>query len=220
MAFSLPAPKFDTRRLFAGRNALSGLAGRILLGLGLGSFAAAAYAAIYYFRRTAPSRALSRTDAATDLGPYAPREEASMDWIVAGRGMDTLTPAAYSIPGSGEDATDTAKAPPFESAFTDPAPDAGSALSPDPSAQEGSYPASLSRNEPWIDTVRRAMEKKPLSFGYDKSAWTAPLLSQYLMETLGVTVPVPRLRNALKDMGYHWKHTHYVQARPGKEGHH
>jgi hypothetical protein len=220
MAFSLPVPKFDPWRLFAnrirhrhrapglfGRFRLAGLSGPILLGLGLGSLAAAAFAAIPFFRRNAPTRARSNPAESLDLGPYATREKATMDWIVAGRGMDTLTPAAYAIPVPEQSM-------PVESVFADPAPGAGSTSEPNPFAQPGSGPGSPSPNEPWTDTVRRAMEKKPLSFGYDKSAWTAPLLGQYLMETHGVKVPVPRLRNALRDMGYHWKHTHYARARP------
>lgn len=184
MAFSLPVPKLDPRRLFdnrighrprglgfLGRSGLSRLAGRILLGLG--SIAAVAYAAIPCIRRTAPARARSSAAAAAHV-------------------------------------------PPAASVFTDPASDAGSSSAANPLERQGSGLATSSQNEPWTDSVRRAMEKKPLSFGYDKSVWTAPLLSQYLMETHGVAVPAPRLRNALKDMGYHWKHTHYVQTRHEK----
>ncbi len=215
MAFSLSVPNLDTKSFIeslvgsrtgnriGSRTRASGLTRRILIGLGLGGLAAAAYAAVRYYRSRTASRSRSNTAATPESGPYAPTsvpEQVSMDWILSGRGMDTLVPAAYSIPDR-------------EMEFVAP-------LTPDRIPQQPSAFASQPAGEPWTDTVRRAMEKKPLMFGYDKSAWTAPLLSQYLMETHGVAVPVPRLRNALRDMGYHWKHTHYVQARPGTGRHH
>lgn len=244
MAFSLSNPNLNPMSFFgAGKNSrivsrtrAAGLTGRILLGLGLGGLAAAAYAVVHYFRARTATRTRGNTAATPESGSYAEPEQISMDWIVSGRGMDTLVPAAYSIPeqstsehvsrkrldllDSGEAAQAATHVPAVDSVFSDPAPGAGSSLVPNPLAQQTGGFDSQPQSEPWTDAVRRAMEKKPLMFGYDKSVWTAPLLSQYLMETHGMAVPVPRLRNALKDMGYHWKHTHYVQARPGTGRHH
>lgn len=94
----------------------------------------------------------------------------------------------------------------------DQAPDEVPAPSPVAADEPGS--GSQPAPEPWMDSLRQVMELSPHEFGYGKSGWTAPLLSRYLQDVRGFDVPVPLLRKALKDMGYQWEHTRYVQARP------
>lgn len=73
-----------------------------------------------------------------------------------------------------------------------------------------------SGTESWVESIQQAMDRKPFAMGYDKSVWTAPLLCRYLEETHGVKVPLPRVRAALKDLGYHWKYSRYVRAGNGQ----
>lgn len=68
--------------------------------------------------------------------------------------------------------------------------------------------------EPWLESLQLALERDPRELGYGRSAWTAPLLGRYLLDTQGVTIPLPRLRGAIKELGYRWQHTRYVQAHP------
>jgi hypothetical protein len=67
----------------------------------------------------------------------------------------------------------------------------------------------------WTEAIRQAMDRKPFTMGYDKSVWTVPLLCRYLEEAHGLKVPMPRVRAALKEMGYHWKYSRYVRAANG-----
>jgi hypothetical protein len=67
----------------------------------------------------------------------------------------------------------------------------------------------------WTEAIRQAMDRKPFTMGYDKSVWTVPLLCRYLEEAHGLKVPLPRVRAALKEMGYHWKYSRYVRAANG-----
>ncbi|MDQ3002815.1 MAG: winged helix-turn-helix domain-containing protein [Fibrobacterota bacterium] len=73
-----------------------------------------------------------------------------------------------------------------------------------------------SGTESWVESLQQAMDRKPFAVGYDKSVWTAPLLCRFLEETHGVKVPLPRVRGALKDLGYHWKYSRYVRAGNGQ----
>lgn len=161
--------------------------GRWLLGLGLGGVAAAWGAVAFYRARFRPRSNGAAVSGSSPFTKIPASDPASKDWIAGGRSMDSLVPAAYSIP------------------IPDPGPISSGApvISPDPEP------------EPWIEALRAAMEKKPPMVGYDKTEWTAPLLGRYLLDTQGIAVPVPLLRSALKDLGYHWKGTHYAQARPG-----
>lgn len=79
-------------------------------------------------------------------------------------------------------------------------------------AVSGSEP----RDEPWMDALRSAMETPPGHCGFDKDAWTSPMLAEYLARAHGATVPVPRIRKALKESGYRWKGTRYVPVHDGK----
>jgi hypothetical protein len=151
-------------------------------------------------RRNTADTPASASYAASAAVSAPPMEQASMDWIIAGRGMDTLVPAAYSIPlPETQDSNGT---------------EADDIRSP------ASHTASTTASEPWVEALRKVMEHKPLKYGYDKSVWTAPLLGHYLQETHGVSVTPARLRIALRDLGYHWKHTHYAYLRPGTGRHH
>ena len=139
-----------------------------------------------------------------------------MDWIIAGRGMDTLVSAAYSIPlpetqGLGKSERDENRS--LASDAT--APHAQVSTTPDRLSSDNLGYRAKAGSEPWVEALRTAMEHKPLKYGYDKSVWTAPLLGHYLQETQGVSVTPTRLRSALKDLGYQWKHTHYAYLRPG-----
>jgi hypothetical protein len=75
--------------------------------------------------------------------------------------------------------------------------------------------AAEPQEEPWMDTLRLAMESEPMRHGFDKNAWTSPMLAEYLTRAHGITVPVPRIRKALKELGYRWKGTHYVPVSDG-----
>ena len=227
LPFTMPGLKSRTRPggLFS-----RSLSGRTVIGLGLGGLVAALAAFTLYRgrnffgkggigkpgastrsrRNTAATTATTASAASESATPVTapPMEQASMDWIIAGRGMDTLVPAAYSIPPLPDIA----------------APQTGPAITPDRLAPEtlgyGVPSVASTAAEPWMKALREAMEHKPLKYGYDKSVWTAPLLGHYLQETHGVSVTPQRLRSALKDLGYHWKHTHYAYLRPGTGRHH
>lgn len=95
------------------------------------------------------------------------------------------------------------------------APDAESPPLPSPVAMAEADASPLPGSEPWLEPLRSAMERNPHVFGYGKSAWTAPLLVRYLQDTHGVEAPLAAVRKALKDLGYRWEHTRYVQARAG-----
>lgn len=71
------------------------------------------------------------------------------------------------------------------------------------------------QEEPWMDTLRLAMETEPMHYGFDKKAWTSLMLAEYMTRAHGITVPVPRIRRALKELGYRWKGTHYVLVGDG-----
>lgn len=90
----------------------------------------------------------------------------------------------------------------------------------EPASQDVAMPASPdSGTEPqdkaWMDTLRLAMETEPMQSGFDKKAWTSPMLAEYLTKATGIAVPVPRIRLALKELGYRWKGTHYVPVGDG-----
>ena len=90
-------------------------------------------------------------------------------------------------------------------------------VSPTPDLSKASPvtgPASSPSPEPWLESLRLVMEKSPYEFGFDKGAWSAPLLSRYMRDTRGIDVPLPLLRKGLKDLGYRWDQTHYVRANP------
>ena len=53
------------------------------------------------------------------------------------------------------------------------------------------------------------MGKEPRDFGFDKLEWNAPLLRRYLEKEHGRTVPVHRIREALKESGYEWRYSRY-----------
>lgn len=105
--------------------------------------------------------------------------------------------------------------PPSNAEVTPATPDGPSRpeASPVAAAEEGS--GSPPGSEPWLEPLRVAMESNPHVFGYGKSAWTAPLLARYLQDTQGLETPLPAVRKALKDLGYRWEHTRYVQAGAG-----
>lgn len=248
LPFRMPGLKSTTHRggLFS-----RGLSGRTVIGLGLGSLVAALAAFTLYRgrgifgkggkggignpgastwtrRNTAATAAAAATAASESATPVSapPMEQASMDWILAGRGMDTLVPAAYSIPPLPESPGLTGKEPEETRGLVSDsaAPQTGSAITPDRLALEDlryrAQSAARTTPEPWLKALREAMEHKPMKYGYDKSVWTAPLLGHYLQEAHGVSITPQRLRGALKDLGYHWKHTHYAYLRPGTGRHH
>jgi hypothetical protein len=64
----------------------------------------------------------------------------------------------------------------------------------------------------WIHAVLEAMKKEPRDYGFTKVEWTAPLLSQYLEKHHGKSIPVNRIRDALKESGYKWHITRYRKA--------
>jgi hypothetical protein len=246
LSFKMPSlkPRNRTAKLMD-----RGLSSRNLIGLGVGGLAAA-FTVIAAFRfytkfyrnriqsrpsavprtkgNTAANRAPASTGVATPVTAPA-MEQASMDGIIARRGMDTLVPAAYSIPlpetqGSarptgGRTAREAAldlEAKGNRGLASDVAATrAGVPTTPDRLSSKTPAYGAKSQPEPWVEALRMAMEHKPLKYGYDKSAWTAPLLSHYLQETHGVSVTPQHLRTVLKDLGYHWKHTHYAHMRPG-----
>jgi winged helix-turn-helix protein len=237
-SFTLPGLKSKAR---GGRLTGRGPSGRMMIGLVVGGLAAAfaAFTAFrfyitFYRNRTQSSpgaatrtrRNTADTPASASLRTASPvaapaLQQASMDWILAGRGMDTLIPAAYSIPlpetqGLGKTEADENRSLASDAAATQ----AGASTTPDRLSPLASGYGAKSGSEPWVDALRTAMEHKPLKYGYDKSVWTAPLLGHYLQETQGVSVTPQRLRSALKDLGYYWKHTHYAPLRPGNGRHH
>ncbi|MDB5102624.1 MAG: hypothetical protein JWP91_313 [Fibrobacteres bacterium] len=230
MAFSLSLP------LFRPKSRLPDLSGRMMLGLGLGGVAAVAAAFGAYRVRSlrrgtllaAPIRLLaapepqatwtqagssgSRAKADANRVEAAPLEETdpeitSQEWASGGAPMDTLIPGSYAVPDM--DSSAARETTPNLPISTGPLGDPDLAM---PAASDsGTEPLG----EPWLETLRTAMERKPLQFGFDKSVWNAPLLAEYLMRTHGINVPVPRIRAALKDMGYQWKNTRYARVRNG-----
>lgn len=105
----------------------------------------------------------------------------------------------------------------LEPAASDPgiqAPDLG-IQTPDQNPERTPDGMASPGSEPWLEPLRMAMERSPHLFGYGKSTWTAPLLTSYLQDTQGLEVPLSAVRKALKDLGYRWEHTRYVQARAG-----
>ena len=134
-----------------------------------------------------------------------------------GASWDAIVPSAYSVPdpdaalaaGPGRDPI--ADAPPVASVFSDPAPGAGTPASPAPDPDAVLTADPQADEEAWYDTLRAIMDQSPRRFGYPQSDWTAPLLGRYLMEKQGYEPSLPRLRKALKDLGYRWEHTRYVR---------
>lgn len=238
LPFAMPGlkPRSRTAKLLD-----RGLSSRNLIGLGAGGLAAAftVFAAFRFYTTFYRNRTHSRSSAAlkargnTDANhlsgstgsaspiPAPAMEQASMDWIIAGRGMDTLVPAAYSIPlpetqGLGKSEADENRSLASDAAVNH----VRVSTTPDRVSADNLGYRAKSGSEPWVEALRTAMEHKPLKYGYDKSVWTAPLLGHYLQETQGVSVTPTRLRSALKDLGYQWKHTHYAYLRPGTGRHH
>lgn len=64
----------------------------------------------------------------------------------------------------------------------------------------------------WIPAMLEAMRKEPREFGFAKPDWSAPLLGQYLERHHGRTIPVNRIREALKESGFEWHATRYRKA--------
>jgi hypothetical protein len=240
LSFRMPGlkPRIRAHGLFSGGG--KGLSGRIMIGLGLGGLAAAFAAFTYYRNRTligAVSAIRNRRNTAATASdgpetvpvetaspiPAPAMQEASMDWILAGRGMDTLVPGAYSIPPipTKAEPRDTPASATMEEAeslnlsSTDASTGPEASITPDRISPNAlGYGAKAGASQSWVEALRKAMEHKPLKYGYDKSVWTAPLLGHYLQEVHGIAVTAPRLRSALKDLGYQWKHTHYAHQRP------
>jgi len=163
------------------------LSGRMMLGLG----GVAACAAFITYR----ARTRHHGDPAVTPGriPAEPASQAGMkapeipppDWAAADAPRGALDPEPDSVPVA----------------------DLAMPASPD----SGTEP----QEEPWMDTLRLAMETEPMQSGFDKNAWTSPMLAEYLTRAHGITVPVPRIRRALKELGYRWKGTHYVLVSDG-----
>jgi hypothetical protein len=65
----------------------------------------------------------------------------------------------------------------------------------------------------WTYAVLEAMQKEPGDYGFTKVEWTAPLLGQYLEKHHGKSIPVNRIREALKESGYKWQVTRYRKTR-------
>lgn len=184
--------------------------GRWVVGIGLGGVAAACGAMAYRKgtlrerAKAAAARALTaiRQSSSPALAPL--KEE-------TGAGpLDTLVPGAYSIPAphlvlDPAHASDAeADRPPVQSVFSDPSPRARPA---DSATDSG----NASDADPWIETVRHAMEKRPIDLGYDKPEWNARLLNRYLLDIHSTAVPATRLRTVLKDLGYRWEQNRYVR---------
>jgi hypothetical protein len=115
--------------------------------------------------------------------PEAKPQPFPQDWSAAGAPQENLVPSAYSIPD------------------------------PEAALAQAAAAAPEAPTELWVPFLRKVMERKPLQAGYDKAAWTAPLLAHYLEKVHGHAVPLFRIRAALKDMGYQWKVSRYVLTR-------
>lgn len=64
--------------------------------------------------------------------------------------------------------------------------------------------------------IQKAMDAEPSSLGYEKAAWTAPLLANHLRKEYAMAVPLSRIKVVLKDLDYHWKGFHYEKKTGGK----
>ncbi len=164
------------------------LTGRILLGLGGAALCAGFLSYAARIRRNGISGPAPRR---------LPEEPASRD---RGTGPEITIPdwAVPDTPGG------TLDQPP------------GSVPGEDLGSPDNPAPGIETQDEPWIDTLRVAMDSAPTRFGFDKEAWTSPMLAEYLARENEATVPVPRIRKALKKLGYHWTGIRYVpvQGRP------
>lgn len=114
------------------------------------------------------------------------------------------------IPAALPQTRDGAKA---VSSLEAPRGDAAAVAAPQPETQTSDWVAGT---ELWTESIRQAMDRKPFTMGYDKSVWTAPLLCRYLEDAHGLKVPLPRVRTALKEMGYRWKYSRYVRSGNGR----
>jgi hypothetical protein len=106
----------------------------------------------------------------------------------------TAIPAAPAVPAAGKPIASDAPLPGM--------PDASAA---------GTGSAPKARD--WIHAVHEAMEREPRDFGFDKPDWNAPLLGEYLRKHHGESIPVNRIRDALKQSGYQWQYSRYRKAR-------
>ncbi len=163
------------------------VSGRMMLGLG----GAAACAAFITYR--ARSRHHGGPAVTPGWSPAEPASEANRknpeitppDWAADDAPRGSLNPESDSVPGA------------------------------DLAMPASSDSGTESQGEPWMDTLRLAMETEPMQYGFDKNAWTSPMLAEYLTRTNGITVPAPRIRRALKELGYRWKGTHYMLVSDG-----
>lgn len=82
-----------------------------------------------------------------------------------------------------------------------------------PGMETASATEAAPKARDWIHAVHEAMEREPRDFGFDKLDWNAPLLSEYLQRHHGESIPVNRIRDALKQSGYQWQYSRYRKVR-------